>query len=65
MARSALFLRNPAPSAGWYFAQNDVAQVRKVKTTILRGQVAVHNGEVRIKKGYGKFVKRNKVSGML
>jgi dihydropyrimidinase len=37
----------------------------KVKTTILRGQVAVHNGEVRIKKGYGKFVKRNKVSGML
>ncbi|MBK6548969.1 MAG: dihydropyrimidinase [Flavobacteriales bacterium] len=37
----------------------------KVKTTILRGQVAVHNGEVRIKKGYGSFVKRNKVSGML
>ncbi len=37
----------------------------KVKTTILRGQVAVHNGEVRIKKGYGRFVKRNKVSGML
>ncbi|MGB6046258.1 MAG: dihydropyrimidinase [Flavobacteriales bacterium] len=37
----------------------------KVKTTILRGQVAVHNGEVRIKKGYGQFVKRNKVSGML
>lgn len=37
----------------------------KVKTTILRGQVAVHNGEVRINKGYGQFVKRNKVSGML
>ncbi|MBP7514719.1 MAG: dihydropyrimidinase [Flavobacteriales bacterium] len=37
----------------------------KVKTTILRGQVAVHNGDVRIKKGHGKFVKRNKVSGML
>lgn len=37
----------------------------KVKTTILRGQVAVHNGEVKIKKGYGQFVKRNKVSGML
>ena len=30
MARSALFLRNPAPSAGWYFAQNDVAQVRSL-----------------------------------
>ncbi|MGV9011134.1 MAG: dihydropyrimidinase [Flavobacteriales bacterium] len=37
----------------------------KVKTTILRGQVAVHNGQVKIKKGYGRFVKRNKVSGML
>ncbi|MBP9159450.1 MAG: dihydropyrimidinase [Flavobacteriales bacterium] len=37
----------------------------KVKTTILRGQLAVHNGEVKIKKGYGTFVKRNKVSGML
>lgn len=37
----------------------------KVKTTILRGQVAVHNGEVKIPKGYGKFVKRDKVSGML
>ena len=37
----------------------------RVKTTILRGQVAVHYGEVRINKGYGKFVKRAKVSGML
>ncbi len=37
----------------------------KVKTVILRGQVAIHNGEVKIKKGYGQFVKRAKVSGML
>ncbi|MFZ1689203.1 MAG: dihydropyrimidinase, partial [Flavobacteriales bacterium] len=37
----------------------------KVKTVILRGQVAVDNGAVKIKKGYGRFVKRNKVSGML
>jgi len=37
----------------------------KVKTTILRGQVAVDNEEVKIKKGYGKFVKRNKVSGII
>jgi dihydropyrimidinase len=37
----------------------------KVKTTILRGQVAVHNGEFKINKGYGKFVKRNKVSGII
>ncbi|HMC97608.1 MAG TPA: dihydropyrimidinase [Flavobacteriales bacterium] len=37
----------------------------KVKTVILRGQVAVDGGAVKIKKGYGRFVKRNKVSGML
>ncbi|MCC6938962.1 MAG: dihydropyrimidinase [Flavobacteriales bacterium] len=37
----------------------------KVKTVILRGQVAIDKGEVKIKKGYGQFVKRNKVSGML
>ncbi|MBP6311903.1 MAG: dihydropyrimidinase [Flavobacteriales bacterium] len=37
----------------------------KVKTVILRGQVAVDKGEVKIKKGYGQFIKRNKVSGML
>ncbi len=33
----------------------------KCKTTILRGKVAVDHGEVRIDKGYGQFVKRNKV----
>jgi dihydropyrimidinase len=37
----------------------------KCKTTILRGQVAVHSGDVRIQKGYGKFVKRNKVTGII
>ncbi|HQZ44401.1 MAG TPA: hypothetical protein PK735_16045, partial [Flavobacteriales bacterium] len=37
----------------------------KVKTVILRGQVAIDKGEVKIKKGYGQFIKRNKVSGML
>ncbi|MBL0044078.1 MAG: dihydropyrimidinase [Flavobacteriales bacterium] len=37
----------------------------KVKTVILRGQVAVDKGAVKITKGYGRFVKRNKVSGML
>ncbi len=37
----------------------------KVKTTILRGNVAVDNGEVKIKKGYGTFVKRNKVNGII
>ena len=48
-----------------YSAYEGMQLTGKVKTTILRGQVAVHNGEARIKKGYGKFVKRNKVSGML
>jgi dihydropyrimidinase len=35
----------------------------KVKTVLLRGQVAVHNDECKIEKGYGQFVKRNKVQG--
>jgi dihydropyrimidinase len=34
----------------------------KCKTVILRGQVAIDNGEVMIEKGYGQFVKRSKVS---
>jgi len=37
----------------------------KTKATILRGQVAVDNGNVKIKKGYGQFVRRNKVSGII
>ena len=34
----------------------------KTKTVILRGQVAVDNGETLVERGYGKFIKRNKVS---
>ncbi len=34
----------------------------KVKTVLLRGQVAIENNECLIEKGYGKFIKRNKVS---
>ncbi len=37
----------------------------KCKTTILRGQVAVDNGQVRISKGYGQFIKRDRVSGII
>ena len=37
----------------------------KVKTTILRGQVAVDNGVLKIKKGFGQFVKRKKVNGII
>lgn len=32
----------------------------KCKKTILRGQVAIDNGEVRIGKGYGRFIRRHK-----
>ncbi len=34
----------------------------KVKTVLLRGKVAIDNNQCLIKKGYGQFVKRNKVS---
>ena len=34
----------------------------KVKTVLLRGQVAINNNECLIDKGYGQFVKRKKVS---
>ena len=37
----------------------------KCKTVLLRGQVAIDNAEVKIQKGYGTFVKRNKVSGII
>lgn len=34
----------------------------KCETVILRGKVAIDKGEVKIKKGYGQFVKRGKIS---
>jgi len=34
----------------------------KVKTVLLRGQVAIDNNQCLINKGYGKFIKRSKVS---
>jgi dihydropyrimidinase len=37
----------------------------KVKTVILRGQIAIDNGKCFVEKGYGKFVKRNKVEGKI
>jgi dihydropyrimidinase len=37
----------------------------KVKTVLLRGQVAIDNNECKISKGYGQFVKRNKVAGKI
>ncbi len=35
----------------------------KSQTVILRGKVAIDNGEVKVAKGYGQFIKRGKVNG--
>ena len=37
----------------------------KVKTVLLRGKVAIENGKCLVEKGYGKFIRRNKVSGII
>lgn len=37
----------------------------KVKTVLLRGQIAIENEECKLKKGYGKYIKRSKLKGMI
>ncbi len=37
----------------------------KVETVVLRGKIAIDKGKEKIKKGYGKFVKRGKVSKVI
>jgi dihydropyrimidinase len=37
----------------------------KTESVILRGKVAIDKGAVKIDKGYGRFVKRGKVSGII
>lgn len=37
----------------------------KVKTVLLRGKVAIDNGKCHLEKGYGRFIKRNKVDGKI
>jgi dihydropyrimidinase len=37
----------------------------KTKTVLLRGQVAIDNDSLKVKAGYGKFVRRNKVNGIV
>ena len=37
----------------------------KCETVILRGKLAVDNNKLLVDKGYGKFIKRNKVSGII
>ena len=37
----------------------------RVKTVLLRGEVAIENNKCLLEKGYGQFVKRNKVEGKI
>ncbi|MBD0352940.1 MAG: dihydropyrimidinase [Flavisolibacter sp.] len=37
----------------------------KVKTVLLRGKVAIENNTCKLEKGYGRFVKRSRVNGMI
>lgn len=37
----------------------------KIKTVLLRGEVAIDKGECLVQKGFGKFIKRKKVSGTI
>lgn len=37
----------------------------KVKTVLLRGKIAVDDNKCNVEKGYGKFIKRNKVSQII
>jgi dihydropyrimidinase len=37
----------------------------KCKTIILRGKIAVDDNKLLVEKGYGQFIKRNKVSGII
>jgi dihydropyrimidinase len=39
--------------------------IGKVKTVLLRGKVVIDNNECKVVKGYGQFVKRNKVEGKI
>jgi dihydropyrimidinase len=48
-----------------YSAYEGWALTGKVKTVLLRGKVAIDNNECKIQKGYGKFIKRNKVSSIV
>ncbi len=34
----------------------------KTESVILRGEIAIDKGEVKVEKGYGQFIKRNKIS---
>ena len=48
-----------------YSAYEGWALTGKVKTVILRGKIAIDNNDCKIDRGYGKFIKRNKVDGKI
>src|SRR6201993_2336211 len=48
-----------------YSGYEDWELTGKCKTIILRGKVAVDNNKLLVEKGYGQFVKRNKVSSII
>ena len=48
-----------------YSAYEGWALKGKVKTVLLRGKVAIDNGNCLVEKGNGKFVRRNKVAGII
>ncbi|MBD0333223.1 MAG: dihydropyrimidinase, partial [Chitinophagaceae bacterium] len=37
----------------------------KVKTVLLRGKVVIENNTCKLEKGYGQFIKRSRVNGMI
>jgi dihydropyrimidinase len=48
-----------------YSAYQEWEVTGKVKTVLLRGKVAIDNSECLVEKGYGQFIKRNKVKGFI
>jgi len=48
-----------------YSAYEGWALTGKIQTVLLRGQLAVNHGQCTVEKGYGRFVKRNKVTGKI
>jgi dihydropyrimidinase len=48
-----------------YSAYEGLEVTGKSETVILRGKIAIDNGKVKIKKGYGEFIKRSKTTNVL
>lgn len=48
-----------------YSAYEGKEVIGKTKTVLLRGKIAIDHGSVKIDKGYGQYVYRNKVNGKL